>query len=73
MEQNFNYYYHFTSEFGGPLLSGGPGACPICPVGNQSLKQTPGRYSIMIGSDEGGKRVSLDIKQWFHIYCLPNK
>ena len=23
--------------FGGPLLSGSPGPCPICPVGNQSL------------------------------------
>ena len=36
VEKYFSYYLHFTLEFGGPLLSGGPGPCPICPVGNQS-------------------------------------
>ena len=37
MQQIFYYYLRLILGFGGPLLSGGAGPCPICPVGNQSL------------------------------------
>ena len=37
MQQIFDYYLRLILGFGGPLLSGGPGPCPFCPVGNQSL------------------------------------
>ena len=57
VEQIFNYCYHFTLEFGEPLLSEGPGACPIFPVGNQSL-------SLVL------HQTLLQLVQWFSVHVV---